>query len=351
MPVLCGSAFKNKGVQPLLDAVVDYLPSPLDVPPIEGLKLDGETTDSRAASDDTPFSALAFKIMNDPFVGTLTFARIYSGKLETASQVMNSVKDKKEKVGRMLLMHANDREDIQVAYAGDIVALAGLKDTTTGDTLCAINAPIILERMEFPDPVIEVAVEPKTKADQEKMGVALNRLAREDPSFRVTTDHESGQTIIKGMGELHLEILIDRMKREFKVEANVGAPQVAYREILARPVELTYTHKKQSGGSGQFGEVKVDVDPGRARLGHRVLRRDQGRQRPEGIYPVGREGHARDRRDRLADRLPDHRLRRSSCSTASITTSIRRRWRSRSPAAARCAKRRRRPASSCSSRS
>src|SRR5205085_1215791 len=191
------------------------------------------------------FAALAFKIMTDPFVGTLTFARIYSGKLETASQVLNSVKDKKEKVGRMLLMHANDREDIQVAYAGDIVALAGLKDTTTGDTLCASNAPIILERMEFPDPVIEVAVEPKTKADQEKMGVALNRLAREDPSFRVTTDHESGQTIIKGMGELHLEILVDRMKREFKVEANVGAPQVAYREYLAKPVDLTYTHKKQ----------------------------------------------------------------------------------------------------------
>ena len=253
VPVLCGSAFKNKGVQPLLDAVIDYLPSPLDIPPVEGLKMDGVTTDTRAPSDDAPFSALAFKIMNDPFVGTLTFARIYSGKLETASQVTNSVKDKKEKVGRMLLMHANDREDIQVAYAGDIVALAGLKDTTTGDTLCAANAPIILERMEFPDPVIEVAVEPKTKADQEKMGIALNRLAREDPSFRVTTDHESGQTIIKGMGELHLEILVDRMKREFKVEANVGAPQVAYREYLAKPVDLTYTHKKQSGGSGQFG--------------------------------------------------------------------------------------------------
>ena len=262
VPVLCGSAFKNKGVQPLLDAVVDYLPSPLDIPPVEGLKLDGVTTDTRAPSDDAPFSALAFKIMNDPFVGTLTFARIYSGKLETASQVTNSVKDKKEKVGRMLLMHANDREDIQVAYAGDIVALAGLKDTTTGDTLCAANAPVILERMEFPDPVIEVAVEPKTKADQEKMGVALNRLAREDPSFRVTSDHESGQTIIKGMGELHLEILVDRMKREFKVEANVGAPQVAYREYLAKPVELTYTHKKQSGGSGQFAEIRIGVTPG-----------------------------------------------------------------------------------------
>ncbi len=247
--------------------------------------------------------------MNDPFVGTLTFARIYSGKLEAASQVMNSVKDKKEKVGRMLLMHANDREDIQVAYAGDIVALAGLKDTTTGDTLCAANAPIILERMEFPDPVIEVAVEPKTKADQEKMGVALNRLAREDPSFRVTTDHESGQTIIKGMGELHLEILVDRMKREFKVEANVGAPQVAYREYLAKPVELTYTHKKQSGGSGQFGEIKVNVIPGERGSGFQFFDEIKGGNVPQGIYSVGREGHARDGRDRIADRLPDHRFR------------------------------------------
>ena len=262
VPVVCGSAFKNKGVQPLLDAVVDYLPSPLDVPAIQGLKLDGVTPDERPSSDEEPFSALAFKIMNDPFVGTLTFARIYSGKLETASQVTNSVKDKKEKVGRMLLMHANEREDIQIAYAGDIVALAGLKDTTTGDTLCAINAPIILERMEFPEPVIELSVEPKTKADQEKMGVALNRLAREDPSFRVSSDIESGQTIIKGMGELHLEILVDRMKREFKVEANVGAPQVAYREYLGKKVDIDYTHKKQSGGSGQFGRVKFTATPG-----------------------------------------------------------------------------------------
>jgi elongation factor G len=262
VPILCGSAFKNKGVQPLLDAVVDYLPSPLDVPAINGLKLDGVTEDARAASDDAPFSALAFKIMNDPFVGTLTFARIYSGKLETASSVQNSVKDKKEKVGRMLLMHANDREDIQIAYAGDIVALAGLKDTTTGDTLCSQADPIVLERMEFPDPVIEVSVEPKTKADQEKMGVALNRLAREDPSFRVSTDHESGQTILKGMGELHLEIMVDRMRREFKVEANVGAPQVAYREYLAKKVDIDYTHKKQSGGSGQFGRVKFTATPG-----------------------------------------------------------------------------------------
>ncbi|APG63334.1 translation elongation factor G [Sphingorhabdus lutea] len=261
VPVCCGSAFKNKGVQPLLDAVVDYLPSPLEVPAIKGLKLDGETEDSRPSSDEAPFSALAFKIMNDPFVGTLTFARIYSGKLEKGSY-LNSVKDKKEKIGRMLLMHANSREDIDEAYAGDIVAIAGLKETTTGDTLCASSAPIILERMEFPEPVIELSVEPKTKADQEKMGLALNRLAAEDPSFRVSTDHESGQTIIKGMGELHLDILVDRMRREFKVEANVGAPQVAYREYLGREVDIDYTHKKQSGGSGQFGRVKFVAKPG-----------------------------------------------------------------------------------------
>ncbi len=261
VPVTCGSAFKNKGVQPLLDAVVDYMPSPLDVPAIKGVLPDSDEEAERPSSDDAPFSALAFKIMNDPFVGSLTFTRIYSGKL-TKGQVLNSVKDKKEKIGRMLLMHSNNREDIEEAFAGDIVALAGMKDTTTGDTLCDPAKPIILERMEFPEPVIELSVEPKTKADQEKMGVALNRLAAEDPSFRVATDHESGQTIIKGMGELHLDILVDRMRREFKVEANVGAPQVAYRESLAREVEVDYTHKKQSGGSGQFGRVKVVVTPG-----------------------------------------------------------------------------------------
>jgi elongation factor G len=289
VPVLCGSAFKNKGVQPLLDAVVDYLPSPLDIPPVEGVKPGTEEADTREASDSAPFSALAFKIMNDPFVGSLTFARIYSGKLEKGT-VTNSVKDKKEKIGRMLLMHANNREDIDVAYAGDIVAIAGLKETTTGDTLCDPNKPIILERMEFPDPVIEVAVEPKTKADQEKMGVALNRLAAEDPSFRVTTDHESGQTIIKGMGELHLEILVDRMKREFKVEANVGAPQVAYREYLAKPVELTYTHKKQSGGSGQFGEVKVKVVPGERGSGFQFIDEIKGGNIPREYIPSVEKG-------------------------------------------------------------
>ena len=290
VPVVCGSAFKNKGVQPLLDAVVDYLPSPLDVPAIKGLKLDGVTEDSRPSSDEAPFSALAFKIMNDPFVGTLTFARIYSGKLEAASSVTNSVKDKKEKVGRMLLMHANSREDIQEAFAGDIVALAGLKETTTGDTLCASNAPIILERMEFPEPVIELSVEPKTKADQEKMGVALNRLAREDPSFRVTTDHESGQTIIKGMGELHLDILVDRMKREFKVEANVGAPQVAYREYLGKKVDIDYTHKKQSGGSGQFARVKLTVIPGERGSGFQFFDEIKGGNIPKEYIPSVEKG-------------------------------------------------------------
>ena len=289
VPVLCGSAFKNKGVQPLLDAVVDYMPSPLDVPAIEGVLPDSDEKDTRPSSDEAPFSALAFKIMNDPFVGSLTFTRIYSGKL-TKGSVLNSVKDKKEKVGRMLLMHSNNREDIEEAFAGDIVALAGMKDTTTGDTLCDPAKPIILERMEFPEPVIELSVEPKTKADQEKMGVALNRLAAEDPSFRVSTDHESGQTIIKGMGELHLDILVDRMKREFKVEANVGAPQVAYREYLAKPVDVDYTHKKQSGGSGQFGRVKVKVEPGERGQGFVFKDEIKGGNIPKEYIPAIEKG-------------------------------------------------------------
>ena len=289
VPVVCGSAFKNKGVQPLLDAVVDYLPSPLDVPAIAGVKLDGETPDERPSSDTEPFSALAFKIMNDPFVGSLTFARIYSGVL-TKGGYLNSVKDKKEKIGRMLLMHANSREDIEEARAGDIVAIAGLKETTTGDTLCDPANPIILERMEFPEPVIELSVEPKTKADQEKMGIALNRLAAEDPSFRVSTDHESGQTIIKGMGELHLEILVDRMKREFKVEANVGAPQVAYREYLKKKVDIDYTHKKQSGGSGQFGRVKVTVVPGERGSGYQFFDEIKGGNIPREYIPSVEKG-------------------------------------------------------------
>jgi elongation factor G len=260
-PIFCGSAFKNKGVQPLLDGVVDYLPSPIDIPSIKGIdpKTDAEIT--RSASDDQPLSLLAFKIMNDPFVGSLTFCRIYSGKLTKGMGLDNTVKEKKERIGRMLQMHANDRVDIDEAFAGDIVALAGLKDTTTGDTLCDPLKPVILERMIFPEPVIQIAIEPKTKADQEKMGLALHRLAAEDPSFRVKTDEESGQTIIAGMGELHLDIIVDRMRREFKVEANVGAPQVAYRETITRSAEHDYTHKKQSGGSGQFARIKVRFEP------------------------------------------------------------------------------------------
>ena len=262
VPILCGSAFKNKGVQPMLDAVVDYLPSPEDVGGIKGVEMDGETPIKRMPKDDEPFSALAFKIMNDPFVGSLTFARIYSGTIESGSYVQNTVKDKRERVGRMLLMHSNNREELSVAHAGDIVAFVGLKDTTTGDSLCDQNAQVILERMEFPEPVIEIAVEPKTKADQEKMSTALQRLSAEDPSFRVHVDHESGQTIMKGMGELHLDILVDRMKREFKVEANVGAPQVAYRESITKKAEISYTHKKQSGGSGQFAKIDLVFEPG-----------------------------------------------------------------------------------------
>ncbi len=261
VPVFLGSAFKNKGVQPLLDAIIAYLPSPLDVNAIVGRKVESDEEEARATSDEAPMSGLAFKIMNDPFVGSLTFVRLYSGVMEGGSYILNTVKGKRERLGRMLQMHANSREDIKEARAGDIVALAGLKDTTTGDTLCDPNAPIILERMEFPEPVIEIAVEPKSKADQEKMSEALQRLAKEDPSFRVAVDHESGQTIIKGMGELHLEIIVDRMKREFKVEANIGAPQVAYRETISKKAEIDYTHKKQSGGSGQYARIKLVFEP------------------------------------------------------------------------------------------
>jgi elongation factor G len=262
-PILCGSAFKNKGVQPLLDAVVDYLPSPVDIPPTKGIDFKTDADVVRHASDDEPLSMLAFKIMDDPFVGSLTFCRIYSGKIETGMGLLNSTRDRKERVGRMLLMHSNNREDIKEAYAGDIVALAGLKDTRTGDTLCdPSKSPVILERMEFPDPVIEIAVEPKSKADQEKLGVALAKLAAEDPSFTVSTDHESGQTILKGMGELHLDIKIDILKRTYKVEANIGAPQVAYRETISRRAEIDYTHKKQTGGTGQFARVKLVFEPG-----------------------------------------------------------------------------------------
>ena len=259
-PVLCGSAFKNKGVQPLLDAVVDYLPSPLDVPPIKGIDPKGNEV-VRQPSDNEPMALLAFKIMDDPFVGTITFCRIYSGTLESGTGVINSTKDRKERIGRMLLMHANNREDIKEAYAGDIVALAGLKEVRTGDTLCDPQKPVILEKMEFPDPVIEIAIEPKSKADQEKLGVALAKLVAEDPSFRVHTDQESGQTILKGMGELHLDIKVDILRRTYKVDANIGAPQVAYREKITKPVTVDYTHKKQTGGTGQFARVKIVAEP------------------------------------------------------------------------------------------
>ncbi|MGQ4272687.1 elongation factor G [Terrihabitans sp. B22-R8] len=260
-PVLCGTAFKNKGVQPLLDAVVDYLPSPVDVPAIKGVDPRNDEDVVRNSSDSEPLALLGFKIMDDPFVGTITFCRIYSGKLETGANVINSTRDKKERIGRMLLMHANNREDIKEAYAGDIVALAGLKEVRTGDTLCDPQKPVILERMEFPEPVIEIAIEPKSKADQEKLGTALHKMAAEDPSFRVSTDQESGQTILKGMGELHLDIKVDILRRTYKVDANIGAPQVAYRERISKKVEVDYTHKKQTGGTGQFARVKFVVEP------------------------------------------------------------------------------------------
>ena len=291
VPVLTGSAFKNKGVQPLLDAVIDYMPSPLDVSQVRGVDINDDTIELTRKSDDLePFSALAFKIMTDPFVGSLTFARIYSGTVKTKDSVLNSTGGKKETIGRMLLMHANNREEIKEASAGDIVALVGLKAVTTGETLCDPNKPIILEKMDFPDPVIEVAVEPKTKADHEKMGQALARLAQEDPSFRVNTDEESGQTIIKGMGELHLEILVDRMRREFKVEANVGAPQVAYRETISKKTDVDYSHKKQSGGAGQFARVKITFEPGEPGSGYEFINKIKGGNIPTEYIPGLQKG-------------------------------------------------------------
>jgi len=290
VPVLTGSAFKNKGVQPLLDAVVDYLPSPQDLKSIEATKANSEEKIEMKFDTKEPFSALAFKVANDPFVGSLTFIRIYSGTLKSATSIYNSSKEKTERVGRMLLMHANSREDIKEASAGDIVALAGLKFTITGHTLCDEDKPVLLEPMEFPDPVIEIAVEPKTKADQEKMGEALGRLAKEDPSFRVTSDEESGQTIIKGMGELHLDIIVDRMKREFKVEANIGAPQVAYRETIQGNSINDYTHKKQSGGAGQFARVKLSVEPLEPGKGREVENKIKGGAIPKEFIPGVEKG-------------------------------------------------------------
>jgi elongation factor G len=293
VPVLCGSAFKNKGVQPLLNAVIDYLPSPLDVVDYMGFSPDDETETRnipRRADDAMPFSGLAFKIMNDPFVGSLTFTRIYSGTMNKGDTVLNSTKGKKERIGRMMMMHSNNREEIDEAFAGDIIALAGLKDTTTGDTLCDPKAPVVLETMTFPDPVIEIAVEPKTKGDQEKMSQGLARLAAEDPSFRVETDLESGQTIMKGMGELHLDILVDRLRREFKVDANIGAPQVAYRETIGHEIEHTYTHKKQSGGSGQFAEVKMIIAPTEPGEGYSFESRIVGGSVPKEYIPGVEKG-------------------------------------------------------------
>merc|ERR1711991_257929 len=290
VPITTGSAFKNKGVQPLLDAVVNYLPSPVDIGSIKGTKLGSEDEMDMKFEDSAPFSALAFKVANDPFVGSLTFIRVYSGTIKTGTAVYNSSKEKEERVGRMLLMHANSREDIKEANAGDIVALAGLKNTITGHTLCDEENAVLLEPMEFPDPVIEIAVEPKTKGDQEKMGEALARLAKEDPSFRVSSDEESGQTIIKGMGELHLDIIVDRMKREFKVEANIGAPQVAYRETIERVAEVDYTHKKQSGGSGQFARVKITVEPQEPGKGREVESLIKGGAIPKEVIPGVEKG-------------------------------------------------------------
>jgi len=293
VPVLGGSAFKNKGVQPLLNAVVDFLPGPLDVVDYMGFKPGDENeerTIARRADDDMAFSGLAFKIMNDPFMGTLTFTRIYSGTLNKGDNLLNSTKGKKERIGRMVMMHSNKQEEITEAFAGDIIALAGLKDTTTGDTLCDAADPVVLETMTFPDPVIEIAVEPKTKGDQEKMSLGLQRLAAEDPSFRVETDLESGQTIMKGMGELHLDILVDRLKREFKVEANIGAPQVAYRETIGHAIEHTYTHKKQSGGSGQFAEVKLEIAPTEPGEGYSFESRIVGGAVPKEYIPGVEKG-------------------------------------------------------------
>ena len=290
IPVFLGSAFKNKGVQPLLDAVVDYLPSPIDVAAIKGTKANSDEVIERRSADDEPFAALAFKIMNDSFVGSLTFIRVYSGVVESGQSIMNTVKDKRERVGRMLLMHSNTREDVNEVRAGDIIALAGLKDTTTGDTLCDANNLVVLERMDFPNPVIEIAVEPKTQSDQEKMSTALHRLAAEDPSFRVSSDPESGQTIIKGMGELHLEIIVDRMLREFKVDANIGPPQVAYRETISREAVVDYTHKKQTGGAGQFARLKIKIEPLPSGSGYVFEDKVRGGNIPKDYIPGVKKG-------------------------------------------------------------
>ena len=338
-------------MQPLLDAVVDYLPSPVDRGGIKGIDVDTGAEVLRMPRDNEPFSMLGFKIMDDPFVGTITFCRVYSGKIESGTTVLNSTKDKRERVGRMLLMHANNREDIKEAFAGDIVALAGLKDTRTGDTLCDLQKPVILEKMEFPEPVIEIAIEPKSKADQEKLGVALAKLAAEDPSFRVSTDQESGQTILKGMGELHLDIKVDILKRTYKVDANIGAPQVAYREKLTKRTEINYTHKKQTGGTGQFAKVEDRVRAGGAGRGVVVRIQDRRRRGAEGIYSRRRKGHQQ--RDGLgrSGRLPGRRRQGDADRRRLSRRRTRRRSPSKSPRARRSAKACKRAARCCSSRS
>ena len=350
IPILCGAAFKNKGVQPLLDAVVDFLPSPLDREAIRGVDMETGADVIRLPRDEDPFSMLAFKIMDDPFVGTITFARVYSGHVESGTTVLNSTKDNKERVGRMLLMHANNREDIKEAYSGDIVALAGLKNTRTGDTLCDLNKPVILERMEFPEPVIEIAIEPKSKADQEKLGVALAKLAAEDPSFRVSTDPESGQTILKGMGELHLDIKVDILRRTYKVDANIGAPQVAYREKLTRREVIDYVHKKQTGGSGQFARVKIIFEPNEPGKGSSFESQVVGGTVPKEFIPGVEKGINSVMGSGV---LPASRLStsRPHWSTAPITTSIPRSLRSRFARGRHFAKRCEKEAPSCSNRS
>ena len=338
VPVLSGSAFKNKGVQPMLDAVIDFLPSPLDIPPAVGTNLRGDEIVTREADEKAPFAALAFKIVSDPF-GKLTYFRVYSGQISKGDEVYNSTKERRERIGRILLMHANQREDLDTAMAGDIVAGLGFKETTTGDTLCDRSDPVILERMEFPEPVIHVAIEPKTKSDQDKLGKALKSLSEEDPTFRVRSDEETGQTVISGMGELHLEILVDRMQREFTVEATVGKPQVAYRETITKPVEsVEYRHIKQTGGSGQFAVIKLSLEPNPG-AGYEFVDEIQRRTHPAGVHPADQPGHPGRPRERRARRLPDRRRQGPPRRRRSTTTSTRRRWPSRSPARWRSARR------------
>ena len=352
--VICGSAFKNKGVQPLLDAVVDYLPSPLDVPADSGSRPGREGEETHASSarrrDDAPFSALAFKLMTDPFVGQLTFIRVYSGVLTSGSSVYNATKQRTERVGRLLKMHANKREEIKEVYAGDIAAAVGLKQVSTGDTLCDEKKPIVLESMDFPEPVISLAIEPKTKGDQEKLGVGLSKLMAEDPTFRVKTDEQTGQVVIAGMGELHLEIIVDRLKREFSVEASVGKPQVAYKETLTRPADGEMKYTKQTGGRGQYGHAKIQLFPGEPGTGY-IFENEITRRLDSEANSSSRSTRASRKRSRAAC-SPAIRSTTcaSSCTTARTTTSTRRKWRSRSPARWRSRMRRRRPSRCCSSR-